>query len=961
MPTLLLVDGHSQAYRAFFGMKTPLSTRYGEPTAAVYGFARKLFSVLREHKPEYAAVAFDVGDTWRHTEFPEYKATRDRMPDEMHIQMERIRQLLDALNVPIVERNDHEADDVLGTLACQAAALGHDVLILSGDRDMFQLIDERVRILYTSGGPTPTTSVYGIAELYERYGLRPDQFVDYKALLGDTSDHIPGVDGVGEKTAIKLIQEYGSVEGVYANIDAIKGPKLQQSLRNGQAQVVLSQRLMRITTEIEGLHYEPDRCLVQDYSPAEVIHLFNELEFRSLIKELPDAGRSIAATDGAPAAPPATAPATAPAAVEAAPGDGQMALFAFDNDEATATSSGVVPLEAPPIESPYAVIESEEALQQLAGQLAAADYLSFDVETTSQDAMAAALVGLGVAWAPGQGAYIPLAHTSGAQLPWETVRAALQPAFANPNLPKLAHNGKYDLTVLLENGMEVAGAIHDTMVLAWLLDPASRMLGLKAQASVELDWNMTEIVSLIGSGKKQITIDQVPVALVAAYCGADVDATLQLFNKLAPRVREQGMWELYETIELPLLPVLTDMERAGVLLDPAYLAVMSEKLAKRLRELEQELFGLVGHEFNLRSTQQMSTVLFGELGFPTKGMTRTASGHYSTAVPELERLRALSGQLSEQQTQVLNCIFEQRQLEKLRGTYVDALPLLVNPRTGRVHTSFNQAGAVTGRMSSSDPNLQNIPIRTELGREIRRAFVVPPGHLLLSADYSQVELRILAHVAKEEAFIEAFRADADIHAATAARLFNVPLEQVTKAQRGLGKTINFATVYGSSAFGISSRTDLDAQQAREFLEQYFVTYPRIKSYLDATKAQALRDGCVMTLLGRKRFFPELSSPRVPMNQRMALERQAINAPIQGAAADIMKIAMIRLHAALREQNLKSRMLLQVHDELVLEVPLDERDRVVALVRDVMSSAYTLDVPLKVDVEVGPNWYDLEPA
>ncbi|MGL4650099.1 MAG: DNA polymerase I, partial [Caldilineaceae bacterium] len=716
--------------------------------------------------------------------------------------------------------------------------------------------------------------------------------------------------------------------------------------------------------------FDPTRCLVQDYNPAEVIHLFNELEFRSMIRDLPDAGRSLVTTsEGGPIIAPAAAdsatsgnpalPGTSGASSNAV-GKGQMALFAFDNDEAVGEAPGWTPV-APALTSSYLIVDSAETLETLREALNAAAQFSFDVETTSQDAMSARLVGLGVCWGARQAAYVPIAHASGPQLPWEAVKAALQPAFANAAVPKLTHNGKYDLTVLLENGMDVQGPIHDTMVLAWILDPASRMLGLKAQASVELDWHMVEIASLIGSGKKQITIDQVAIETVAAYCGGDVDATWQLYAKLAPRVREQGMWELYAQIELPLLPVLTDMERTGVLLDPAYLAVMSEKLSKRLRELEQELFGLVGHEFNLRSTQQMSNVLFSELGFPTKGMTRTTSGLYSTAVSELEKLRTLSGQLSELQSKVLDCIFEQRQLEKLRGTYVDALPLLVNPRTGRVHTSFNQAGAVTGRMSSSDPNLQNIPIRTDLGREIRRAFVVPPGHLLLSADYSQVELRVLAHVAQEQSFIDAFNADADIHAATAARLFNVPLETVTKAQRGLGKTINFATVYGSSAYGISSRTELDPQQAREFLDQYFVTYPRIKAFLDEVKVQALRDGYVSTLLGRKRYFPELSNPRTPINQRMALERQAINAPIQGTAADIMKIAMLRLHEALHEQKLRSRMLLQVHDELVLEVPLEERDAAVQLTRQVMSSAYALVVPLKVDVEVGPNWYDLEPA
>jgi DNA polymerase-1 len=606
-------------------------------------------------------------------------------------------------------------------------------------------------------------------------------------------------------------------------------------------------------------------------------------------------------------------------------------------------------------------VQDRDALAALLSALVGAASLSFDVETTSTQVMQAELVGLGLSWAPGYAVYIPVRHSTGEQLPWEEVRDALQPFFADPALPKLAHNGSYDLTVLLEHGMNVQGPIHDTMILAWLLDPASRMLGLKAQAGLELGWRMTEIGALIGSGKKQVTIDQVPIETVAAYCGADVDATIQLYPILASRVRGAGIWSVYEQIELPLLPVISAMERAGILLDVDYLAEMSERLAKQLAELARELFEIVGHEFNMRSTQQMSNVLFTELEFPTKGISKTGSGQLSTAASELEKLRTRKDDLSEKQQRVLDLILEQRQLEKLRGTYVDNLPALVNPKTGRLHTSFNQAGAVTGRMSSSDPNLQNIPIRTEIGREIRRAFVAPPGWLLMSADYSQIELRVLAHVAREESFIAAFRADDDIHAATAARLFNVPLEQVTKEQRGLGKTINFATVYGSSAFGISNRTDFDPKQAQAFMDQYFATYPRVRDYVIATQEQANRDGFVKTLLGRKRFFPELTQGNVPYMQRQALERQAINAPIQGAAADIMKIAMVRLHDALVAQGFQARMLLQVHDELVLEFPPEEQERLVALVCDVMENAWPLDVPLRVDVETGPNWYDMQPA
>ena len=935
MSTLLLIDGHSQAYRAYFGMKTPLSTRDGELTAAVYGFTRKLLSVLREYKPDYLAVAFDLGDTWRHAAFADYKATRERMPDDMRTQLERIQQLLETFNIPIVTYPDYEADDVLGTLARQAGEAGTDVLILTGDRDMFQLVTERIKILYTSGGPNPKTSVYGLKEVAERYQLTPAQFIDLKALTGDSSDNIPGVPGVGDKTAAKFLLKYGTLENLYAHVDEISGPKTRQNLIDAREQVDLNKKLVTIVTDLD-LTYDAERCRVRDYDQQKVIDLFNELEFRSLLRELPSTSEpQVAATED---------------------DAGQMSLFG-----APVTQSAQITAEMADRAGDYLIVHTQEELAQVVAALQSADRLSFDVETDSTDAVQAKLVGLGVAWGPGQAAYFPVAHQTGVQLPWANVQAALQPFFGDPALPKLAHNGKYDQTVCHQHGLIVNGPIHDTMTLAWLLEPNSRTLGLKALALSELNWHMTELTDLIGTGRKQITMDRVAIEPAGAYCGADVDVTIQLFDLLAPRVKAEDMWDLYMQIEMPLLPVLTEMEITGISLDTTVLGAMSEHLAQRLSELEQELFDLVGHEFNLRSTQQLSDVLFEELHFPTSRVKKTSSGRYSTAVSTLEQLASQADALSDQQARVLGIIFEQRQLEKLRGTYVDALPTLVNPATGRLHTSFSQTGAVTGRMSSSNPNLQNIPIRTDLGREIRRAFIPAAGWDLISADYSQVELRVLAHVAKEAALIDAFRADLDIHVATASRLFAVPLEEVDKRQRGLAKTINFATVYGSSAFGISSRTEMSPKEAQQFLDQYFASYPRIKAYIAETIELANREGYVQTLMGRKRYFHELKNEKLPYNQRQSVERAAINAPIQGTAADIMKLAMIRLHARLKEGGFQARMLLQVHDELVLETPPEERAAVVALVRDVMESAYQLDVPLKVDVEVGPNWYTMEPA
>jgi DNA polymerase-1 len=917
-----------------------MSTREGEPTGAVYGFAQKLLTTLLDYKFDAAAVAFDLGDTWRHGEFPAYKATRDAMPDEMRTQMERIEQLLNALGIPIVTYPNFEADDVLGTLARQAAGQGADVFVMTGDRDMFQLVDERVKILYTSGGPNPETKIYGLAEVAERYGLTPQQFIDLKALTGDNSDNIPGVPGIGDKTASKFLQQYGSLDDLYAHIDEIGGPKTRQNLLDNRDLVLRNRRLVTIHTDLP-ITYDAEACRFHGFSQDAVAALLHRLEIRSLDKKLAALSGALDPAESATAVMPA---------LPSVGQRGQMALFEEKAERPARTA-----------DSTYGCVQDEAGLQALLDNVAAAPLLSFDVETTSTDAMQAHLVGLGLAWGKGQAAYLPLAHADMTPLQWETVRSSLQAAFADEAIVKVAHNAKYDLTVLRRYGLELAGVLDDTLIMAWLLDSASRALGLKALAADLLGWQMTEISDLIGTGRKQISMEQVPAAQAGAYCGADVDATIHLYEALAPRLEAAGLWKLYTEIERPLLPVLTDMEMAGVLLDLPFLKEMSGTLGKRVMELETALHQVVGHPFNIRSTQQMSQVLFEELRFPTRGLKKTASGHYSTAADVLDGLALLGDELSAEQRRAIDLILEHRQLEKLRGTYVDSLPALVNAQTGRVHTSFSQTGAVTGRLSSSNPNLQNIPIRTEIGREIRRAIIAPEGWLLISADYSQVELRILADVAQEELLVEAFQADQDIHAVTGARLFNVPLEQVTRAQRGLGKTINFATIYGVSAFGLSSRTELTPEQARQFLEQYFRTYPRIREYIEVTLTQAREHGYVETLLGRKRFFPELKNPSLPYNQRQAVERQAINAPIQGTAADIMKIAMIRLHRELRAGGYQARMLLQVHDELVLECPPEELAAVTALVRECMQSAWSLRVPLKVDIEAGPNWRDLEPV
>ena len=931
MSTLLLIDGHSQAYRAYFGVKTPLATSNGELTTAVFGFARKLLSIVREYEPDGVVVAFDKGETWRHDEFAEYKATRDAMPDDMASQMGRIRQMLEALHIPIVTFEGYEADDVLGTLATKATNQQTRVLILTGDRDMFQLINERVQVLYTSGGPRPQTKLYGEAEVRERFDLEPTQIIDLKALTGDSSDNIPGIPGVGDKTAAKFLNEYGTLENLYDHVDEISGPKTRQSVIDAKEQVERNKRLVTIVTDLD-IPYDPDAFRLGDYDREAVTQLFTELEFRSLLDEVPQVFD--------------------PHRVATVDASGQMPLFEIVSE---GKASAPPAHEEVTVNLPegYRIVKDADDLAWLVERLGEAERICFDVETTSTNPHEAALVGYGIAWAAGQAAYVPVAHERGEQLPWDEVVAAIQPVFADAALPKIAHNAKYDLIVSRRHGLEIVGDIHDTMTMAWLLNPASRSLGLKAQAAQELGWQMTEITDLIGKGRAQITMDAVSALAAGAYCCADVDATIQIYDKLVPKLHGEDLWKVYEQFELPLLPVLADIEQRGVLLDLPYLQEMSVTMVQRLGEIQHELFHLTGGEFNLRSTQQMAEMLFERMDFPTKGIKRNASGKYSTAVGELEKLR--EADLSDEQARVLDLIFEQRQLEKLRGTYIDALPTLADAN-GRVHTSYNQTGTVTGRLSSNSPNLQNIPNRTEMGREIRRGFIAPAGWQLIAADYSQVELRILAHVTGEPKLVEAFSKDQDIHATTASLLFDVPLDKVTKDQRGLGKTINFATIYGISAFGLSNRTELSPKQAGEFLRRYFENYPLIQKYIDDTIEQAREKGYVDTLFGRKRFFPELQR-RLPGNQRQSIERAAINAPIQGTNADIMKIAMVQLHQRLRDEELDGRMLLQVHDELVLEAPVEQIEATKRVVCETMESAYKMKVPLKVEVGVGSNWFD----
>jgi DNA polymerase-1 len=913
---LVLIDGHSLAYRAFHALPEDMKTSQGELTNAVYGFTSMLLNVLRDEKPTHIAVTFDKGLTFRHEVYAEYKAHRAKMPDEMRVQMDRVRQVVETMGIPIFEQEGYEADDLLGTLSHQAGEQGVDTLIVTGDTDILQLADEHTRVL-TSRWRFSDTVIYDVEGVRQKYGLAPTQLADYKGIVGDKSDNIPGVRGVGEKTATKLLQQYDTLEGVYEHLDEVQG-RFRSKLEAERDNAFLSRQLGIIMRDAP-VQLDLDACRVRSFDREPVMDLFRELEFRSLFERMVESEPS------------------KPVGIPH-----QLSLFGDEPADALEKTSL----------ADYQIIADEEALRQIVARLEKATALTLDTETTNTDPMQAELVGIALTDATERGWYIPVNGPPGApQLPQKTALEALAPLLQDAKLPKYGHNLKYDIAILKRAGAPVEGLAFDTMVAEWLANPASKNLGLKNLAWARLKQRMTPITDLIGAGKNQLTMEQVPVAQAAPYACADVDMTHRLVNVLKPEMEEKGLWSLFTDVEMPLIPVLTAMETAGVRLDIAFLKQMSEQLTGRLGELETQIQETVGYAFNVNSTQQLSDALFKTLELSTQGMRRTKSGHYSTAAGILERLRG--------KHPVIDLILEYRALAKLKSTYVDALPQMVNPHTGRVHTSYNQTGTVTGRISSSEPNLQNIPIRTELGRRVRRAFVAEQGWQLIGADYSQVELRVMAHISGDKGLLEAFARGEDIHATTAAAIMNVPLADVTSDMRRVAKAVNFGLSYGQTAYGLANATGLTQAEAEDFIKAYFERFPKVREYIDLTKASATRQGYVETLMGRRRYFPELlPGSKAPHNTRQAAERMAINAPIQGTAADIIKVAMIDLHKALREQGLRTRMTLQVHDELVVEAPDEEIEPVKTLIRQVMERAFELDAPLKVDLKAGQNWEEM---
>jgi DNA polymerase-1 len=899
-PTLVLVDGSSYLYRAFHALP-PLTNSSGEPTGAVLGVLNMLGKLVKETDPARVAVVFDApGKTFRDELFAEYKAQRPPMPDELRSQVQPLIEAVEALGLPMLRIEGVEADDVIGTLARRAAEAEMNVVISTGDKDMSQLVGPGVSLVNTM-----TDTRLDRDGVKAKFDVYPEQIVDYLALVGDSSDNIPGVPKVGPKTAAKWLNQYGSLDEILAHQQEISG-KVGESLREHVAQLELSRKLATIECGLQ-LPLGPEDLRRKDPDVARLRDLYTRLELRSLLKQLP--GEAPAESSAVPV-PSAAAPAAQ------APRD-------------------------------YETVLSEEKLEQWLEQLQQAEAFSFDTETTSLDYMKAAIVGVSVCVEPGRAAYIPLAHAyPGApdQLGRSMVLERLRPLLEDPERPKLGHHLKYDAHVLRNHGIELRGIRYDTMLESYVLNSTATRHDLDSTALRYLGIETIHYEDVAGKGAKQLTFDQVPLEQAAEYAAEDADVTLRLHRTLWPQLEQlPRLRALYEEIEQPLVPVLLDMEHLGVLIDADMLRRQSHEIAGRLIELEREAHAAAGSSFNLDSPKQLQEILFGQLGLPVK--RRTAKGQPSTAEDVLEELAA--------DYELPRIILDYRGLAKLRSTYTEKLPAQVDTRTGRVHTSYHQAVAATGRLSSTDPNLQNIPIRTPEGRRIRQAFVAPEDHLLLAADYSQIELRIMAHLSGDESLLRAFAEDRDIHQATAAEVFGVPLEQVGAEQRRAAKAINFGLIYGMSAFGLARQLGIERGEAQQYVDLYFARYPGVKRYMDETRALAREQGYVETVFGRRLYLPEIGSRNSQLRQYA--ERSAINAPMQGTAADIIKRAMIEVHDWLRREHLPARLVMQVHDELVLEVKASAADTVERGLRARMAGAADLEVPLKVEVGRGANW------
>ncbi|HJP57336.1 MAG TPA: DNA polymerase I [Gemmatimonadales bacterium] len=929
-PQLFLIDGYALIYRAFFAMiSRPLRTAKGENTSAAWGVVNFLLRLREKYQPDYIAWINDAGVSFRSERYADYKSTRQKLGQEMQADfdrsVERICQLLDAFRVPLLAVPGYEADDVIGTLATRAAERGLQSVIVSGDKDFYQLIGPRVALLNPGrGGPAAVDEVWvDQSNASERLGVPPERVTDFLALVGDSSDNVPGVKGIGDKGALKLIADYGDLENILAHAAEVSGKRPREALLAQADSARLSKELVTIQRDVP-VEFDLDRLTPAEPDRDAVVRLLSELEFYSLARRFTPAGDADEEEAGGEAPPAASD------------------WLALD----TAPACDCV------------VVDDAAAIPDLVARLRAAPLVGLDTETSSLEPHEAELIGLSLAASPSEVWYLPFGHRErGGDLaaPADPVRnlpPLTDPALApivellrDPSVPKAGHNIKYDWQVLRRAGVELGGVAYDSMIASFLLDPGRRSHAIDILSLEHLGRGMQSYSDVAGKGKAEIPFAEVAVASAAAYCGADSATVLALHDYFAPMLAETGMEELFRTIEMPLVPVLTEMEWAGIAIDPELFAELSRELSEELARLEIRIGEVAGEALNLNSPRQLATILFEKQGLPVLKKTKTGP---STDADVLEQLAAMGHELPQ-------LILDYRELQKLKSTYVDTLPTRVQRATGRIHTSFNQTGAATGRLSSSEPNLQNIPIRTPRGEAIRRGFVPTDERVFLVADYSQIELRLMAHLSGDPAFIEAFRQGGDIHRQTAALIFGVPADLVSPEMRGRAKTINFATIYGQGPFALSRKLGISLEDARLFIARYFERFAGVRAFLDRQVEIARELGYVETLFKRRRYIPELKDRN--FNMRAYGERNAQNSPLQGSAADLIKVAMIRIHDALAQRRLRSRMLLQVHDELVFEVPAAELDAMRALVREHMEGAAALQVPLVVDIGVGPNWLD----
>jgi DNA polymerase I len=952
-PRLFLIDGYALIYRAFFAMiSRPLRTSKGENTSAAWGVANFLLRLREKYRPDYVAWINDAGTSFREARYPDYKSTREKLDEELQADfdraLERIRTLLAAFRVPLVTVPGYEADDVIATLATTAAGRGLQAVIVSGDKDFYQLIGPGVALLNPGrGGPAAVEETWvDESNAGERLGVPPSQVVDFLALVGDSSDNVPGVKGIGEKGAQKLLLEYGDLDAILGHASEVSAKRTREALLGQADNARLSRELVTLKRDVP-IELDVSGLTLQEPDQDAAVRILTELEFYSLARKLAGQGSAPAAApagDGA-GPPPSPAPTTdeADAAEPAASG-------------ATPTADDWLALDSAP-QLAVSVIDDPAEIPALVERLRRAPLVALDVETSSIEPRDAEIVGLSLAASPGEVWYLPLAHrpvggelaapTSVRNLPplSDPAMAPLRALLTDRLVPKAAHDIKYDWQVLRGVGIELDGVAYDTMLASFVLDPGRRSHAIDNLCLEHLGRAMKTYADVAGRGKTEVPFAEVAILAAAEYCGTDAGTVLSLHEFFAPSLREMAAEPLLREIEMPLVEVLVDMEWEGIRIDRGLFTRMSAELAADLRRLEEDIARVAGLDLNLNSPRQLATVLFEKHQLPILKKTKTGP---STDADVLEQLAAMGHDLP-------RLILDYRELQKLKSTYVDALPARINARTGRIHTSYSQVGAATGRLSSSEPNLQNIPVRTPRGEEIRRGFVPREGWVFLVVDYSQIELRLMAHLSGDPAFIEAFHQGGDIHRQTAALIFGVPVEQVTSEMRARAKTINFATIYGQGPFALSRQLGISQEDARSFIARYFERFAGVRAFLDRQVKLAREQGYVETLFKRRRYIPEIRDRN--FNLRAYGERTAQNSPLQGSAADLIKLAMIHIHDAIREEGLASRMLLQVHDELVFEVPPAELDTMRALVRTHMEGAAELAVPLVVDVGVGPNWLE----